>query len=227
MVLSLAVLFLVFANAAAKALLYALRRRYLLDVDVVPILAAQVEQNVLTWFSSVLLLLAAAIMWAIGAAVRAERGRHASYWISLSVVLLLMSLDEAMALHERLPRILAPALNDPALGRNSWTVVGTALVVLLIAVYAPFLVRLPLRTKSLLVLAGSLHIVGALVVELTSQRLLRGAYDPTSMPYQLSVGLEEALEMIGVVLLIYTLLSYIGERWGTEVRIAHDATNRT
>src|SRR6266545_5147574 len=61
------------------------------------------ENNVPTWFSSLLLFGDALLAGLVAALVRRAGGRDAGHWAALAVLLSLLSLDEVASLHERLP----------------------------------------------------------------------------------------------------------------------------
>lgn len=84
-----------------------------------------------------------------------------------------------------------------------WVGVGAVAVF-----FIPFLLHLPRRCRVLFVLAASLYLGGALGVERWTDRFAEQDLLDT-LEYNLWTTVEESLEMLGVVLFIYTLLAYM------------------
>ena len=110
-------------------------------------------------------------------------------------------MDEIVGLHE--------TLNTET--DFSWTLVGAPVALLVFAIYLPFLRALPDRFRSRLLIAGMTFLTGALVVEY-AQTPLSDAGLIDSLGYNLAVVPEEALEMLGVVILIHALIDYLGHQ---------------
>lgn len=68
----------------------------------VTLFAVTSEQNIPTWFSSGLLLVAAVAATGVAALVPRDRRQLRLSWCVLAVVLAALSIDDAAALHERL-----------------------------------------------------------------------------------------------------------------------------
>ncbi len=73
--------------------------------------------------------------------------------------------------------------------------------------FRKFIQSLPIKTKTLFLLAGFVYVTGALGMELI------GGYIADSYGYNTVYGIvssiEEILEMLGIVIFIYGLLSYL------------------
>ena len=160
------------------------------------------EQYVPTFFSSLLLLAAAAVLCVIASDRRTTELR--AHWWALGGVFALLALDEAIGLHEMLNTPARGLVDLPEWLTFAWVVPATAGVALFGAAYARFLYRLPRRTGGLFVLAGAMYVGGAIGAEIASAAV-RG----TAL-YQVVMPLEEALEMSGIVVFLYALLSYHG-----------------
>ena len=206
-------LVLILASSLAKYLLFVQRVRYVMGVNLVDLTNLGDEGNVPTWYSTALLLLACGICWVVAANIRAEGGRSATYWSGLSAILAAMSLDETASLHEKLPAVVSSLLRDPPIARVSWVAFAAPIAGVVLAAYLPFLRRLSARTRWLFLLAGVIYTCGALGTEYLGQRWLLSEYGRKSLPYQFAMGTEEAMEMVGVIVLIYALLDYSVRRW--------------
>jgi hypothetical protein len=164
------------------------------------------EHNVPSWFSSMLLMgcaLVAALLAALG---RHAGGRDAGYWAGLAAVLLLLSLDEAVALHERLGGPAAVVLGDTTRGalHFAWVVPGVVLALVVGLAFVGFVIRLPPSTRRLVVAAAALYLTGAVALEALGGMVLE-AQGHRAM-YLLVTAAEEGLEMAGSVLLLYATM---------------------
>jgi hypothetical protein len=153
------------------------------------------ESNVPTWFGSVLLLLAA-----VAAAQRARRteARPVARGLRLlATVLLVLSVDEVAMGHER----VAAALLERAVAPVWVWGLGGVLVAILGVAFVDLLRRLPRALALRFVGAGAVYVGGALVVEAAGHAFAR-AHGYWSPGYVALAGLEETLEMAGVLLFL-------------------------
>lgn len=172
-----------------------------------------------TWFSSLLLLSAAALLLvlAVHAAKAASKWRF--HWFFLSAVFLLMSIDEVAALHERAGGLgenlpLSEAQQAGPWLHYGWVVGGILFVGAFFIAYLPFLLRaLDKHFRALFVLSGAVFVGGAIGVEMFNGRLaaLEGSWN---WQYALQTTLEEGLEMFGVALFVYVLMRLIEKEIG-------------
>ena len=107
----------------------------------------------------------------------------------------------------------------------AWTIPAAVGVVLFALVYLKFLFRLPVATRWLFVLAGVVYVGGALGMEMIEGQFVF-LFGQASMAHALMVAFEEFLEMSGVVLFIYALLSYFRTQYGVvQVEFGERAAN--
>jgi hypothetical protein len=166
------------------------------------------ELSLGTWFQAGLLAVAAAVGGLIAVTQRRASKPYAGHWMVLAAVLLLLSVDEGLALHEELIAPLRSALDASGIIYFAWVVPGAAFALAFAVAYARFVLRLPAAPRRYVLLGGGLYLCGALAME-----ALNGAYASAngldSLTYRLLTDLEEALEM-GLVVLIYGFLSFLG-----------------
>lgn len=186
-------------------------RSLVLTID---LFSVNAEQTIPTWYSTLLLFAAAALLILIARAKYAAGDRYWRHWGGLAVILLYLSMDEGAAIHEIVADGLQNTLNLTGFLTFGWQIVAVPLVIVFIILYARFVFHLPRRTRNLLILAGALYMGGALVVEGISanQYDLQGG---VTFNYLAIATIEELCEMLGAVLLIYTLLDY-----GVEMQYA-------
>lgn len=156
------------------------------------------EENFPTWYSSFALLFSAGLLYAIASQKRLQQDRFARHWLGLSVIFLAMSIDEIAGMHE--------ALNTVT--EFPWTKPAAVVAAVVALIYLPFLIHLPKPTRIGFLLAGMLFAGGAIGVEHASDWYLE-EQSMDSFGYSLLTGLEEGMEMFGVVLFINALLGYM------------------
>jgi hypothetical protein len=164
------------------------------------------EGNVPSWYSGALLFTAGVLLGLIGADKYAQRDRFRSHWIGLSILFMLFSLDEIAYLHEGVNNFLSQS--SFGFLRIGWVIPAAVFVFIIGLWYVPFILNLPSETRRLTIISAVLFLLGALGLEVLDNFLL--ADNDVMSPIVLASNhLQDLLEMIGVSLFIYTLLSYI------------------
>ena len=166
------------------------------------------EQNVPTWFSTVILLLASALLALVATLKKRRADPFSLHWAGLSLIFLYLSVDELIGAHEMTgARVERVATTSGAFYYAS-TVFTLTMVLIVGFAFLRFLLNLPRSTGKLFVAAGALYVGGALGMEMIGG-LVDQTYGTAGALYLLSTTLEETLEMTGVVLFIYAVLRYL------------------
>lgn len=155
------------------------------------------EESFGTWFSAVILLYASVLAFHAAGQVRSAGGSWYRWWLAVGLAFGLMSIDEVAGMHELLNTIYED---------TQWTIVGFYLVFLAGLCFLPFLWHYRWRVSGMLCVAGLMFVGGAVGVEHFSGTRIN------SLQYNMLTGLEEGLEMAGVILLIYVLLDFIQQQ---------------
>jgi hypothetical protein len=166
------------------------------------------EYNVPTYFSTVIILMAAFLLNTIAAFKKRFGHSYALRWRILAIIFLYLSLDEAITIHEwaTIPtqKILGPVWGIP----DAWVIPVGILVLIFALSYCRFLLHLPLKSRILFSIAGVLYVGGAIGME-----RLGGYYANihgyTNFTFNMIATIEEIFEMVGIILFIYALLDYI------------------
>ena len=168
------------------------------------------EHNIPTFFSALILLLAAILIGIIGVLKRKVSGIYRLHWMSLAYLFLFLATDEASGIHEMLQRPTVELIGSHPTGIFffPWVIPGIALVVVLAFIYLRFWLHLPSYTRLLVFVAGSLYIAGAIGVEMTGGYYAE-LHGMKNFTYSMIVTIEESLEMAGIILFIFALLDYI------------------
>lgn len=125
----------------------------LVDVDV--------EASAYTWLSSCIILMNALAALHVAWTRRAAGLSDWTRWTLLGLVLIGLSSEEILALHERVAVRLEPYID----GRIGWSVPALAICALVGLMAIPFLRVLPTATRREMILAGGVYVGGAGGVE--------------------------------------------------------------
>jgi hypothetical protein len=164
------------------------------------------EQSIPTWFSSIQLFAAHLLLVLIAWLESHRSSRHATYWWSLAIILLVLSADEVVGFHENGSLVL----KNMGVG-GDWVVLGALVAAAVGVAFIPFLLSLPRLVAAFFVTAGVLLLAGALGVELWDLSILD---DEKTFLTGLVPATEEFLERLGISVFILGLLVYMREHLG-------------
>lgn len=174
---------------------------YIIDMDS--------ENNFPTFFSVALLLIATLL-----AHLSAKADHSLSiYWMALSLLLLLMAIDESLSLHEEYvgpwTDLLLEHYGMVASGYlyYAWIIPYGLMVMFIGAFFLRFLWQLPRPVAIRLIISGLIFLTGAIGMEMLAGNEVTQANDSNSAYYRVLSTIEETLEMSGVILLCHTLLN--------------------
>jgi hypothetical protein len=226
--LTLIVLFLTCASIAAMSADAIWGHQGLLKF--LRIFKANSDHTAGTWYSSLTLLLCSSLLGIIAAAKKRYGDRYTRHWGVLSIIFLLLSVDEVAKIHETIGTMFWTLVKSADLIPRSfmkypsvyfWIVPGAVFVLIVLLGYLRFLAHLPKKTLLLFLVAGALFVGGALGMEILEARQV-SYFDETKVAYVSNVPynpeeiwlavqtpVEEALEMSSIIVFIYALLSYI------------------
>ncbi len=166
------------------------------------------EQNIPTLYSWSALLFCAVLLAVIAKAKKIAGDRHVNYWRVLAVIFVYLSLDEALSIHELFINPVRTSFNTSGFLYYAWVIPGAIFVTIFLLGFRKFINALPPKTKRLFLTAGTVFVGGAIGME-----LLAGLHDEvyTYMNFTsaILISIEEFMEMMGIVIFIYALLSYI------------------
>jgi len=170
--------------------------------------------NAPAYYFAVLILLLAGLLAVVSTARRAAGERDRPYWTGLAVLALCFSVDEAVGIHDRLAEYAGRILRIPvAVWTYAWVAPYAALMIIVVVIYFRFFMSLRRRIRFLMGLAFAVYVAGAIVAESIGGYFAR-TMSMRSAPYQLMTTLEWALEVAGVLVAIYAVMTYIDEELG-------------
>ncbi len=193
------------------------------------------ERSIPTWFESIQFLLCSILLAVVTVAKRQRGDRYILHWGVLSIIFLLLSLDEVAAIHEatgaEFERLLHGTTGFNPGGAISffWVVPGAAFVIIVALAYVRFLVHLPRTTRRQFLFAGALFVLGALGMEMLTAQVVSssdgiaewvasssggvvGRESASAIPTilkGLQTSIEEMFEMLGLTAFVYALLTYM------------------
>ncbi|NEP07848.1 MAG: hypothetical protein F6K25_18830 [Okeania sp. SIO2G4] len=183
------------------------------------------EMNIPTWYSALMLISCGLIIRGIFAIKKSQSERFWRKWQILSIIFFLLALDEVASIHEILIiDDLADTLNLPSLWHSVWVIPGTVLVVIFIWKYWKFILYLPNQLRRYFLIAISLYVGGALGMEMVGS-YYDGIDGQQNLVYAMLATVEEVMEMMGCVVFIYGLLTYLGEL-STELQVNFHINNK-
>ena len=222
--LLLVISLLTVASLAARSIIYIWGREGLLSF--LPLFNVGEEATVPTWYSSSTLLLTAALLGVIAAAKKKCSDPFTLHWGILCTIFLFLSVDEVATIHEHVGDVSTSLVEAMGFDPRGfiyffWVVPAIIFLVVLAVAYLRFFMSLPKWMRILILAAGLTFVVGAVGFEMLSARLVSfygesWDYGAESIPTSVKVAtaiqssIEELLEMLGVAIFVYALVSYIG-----------------
>ena len=183
------------------------------------------EGGVPAWYSQALHLSSAVLCAVIFATLTGEPRPARVPWLVLAVVFTYTSLDELAALHETLVRPMQAfmGISSGPLA-SGWTIPFVLALTVLCLLLSKFFVALPRFTRVGLATAFAIFLAGAVGMELISWSLFGIPQEQLAIPLSrilfVTVAIEEGLEMIGLCVLIFVLLTHLGRSAPDGVLIA-------
>lgn len=162
------------------------------------------EHNLPTWYVSCLLLLCALVLALIAVSKRRQRLPYVTRWWILAGAFLYISCDEAATIHEN----CCGYFNSHGVLFYGWVVPGMIVVVGMGILFLTFLGHLPRPTRRRFVIAGSIYVGGALLLDMACAYLHEQSGTNTVV-YGIVDLVEEALETLGITLFLLALLDYV------------------
>lgn len=163
------------------------------------------EANIPSWYSGVLLLIAAALLGLIAADRHKKHDGYRWHWTALAVMFVGFSLDEIAYLHDGISNWMKQSPN--ALLQLGWVIPGAIFVLMVGLAFARFILHLPSRTRALFILSAVLFVGGALMLELAEAVYLTTTELQSKQVATLN-HIQDFLEMLGVTVFIYALMTY-------------------
>ena len=171
------------------------------------------ELNLPTLFSALLMLSSALLLRRLSKAPARET---VAEWTLLSRIFVFLALDESLQIHEIL---ILPGLRHqvhPALA-STWVIPYGLIALGLLWRLRHFLRDLPATTSRRFLRAGSIYMLGSLGMEMVGSFAVRsGSIRLHSIWYGAITGIEESLEILGLILFLQALMQELLLRSGEQ-----------
>ncbi len=215
-VLGILTFFLVLASVGGQLVIYVFGHDIVKGNVILLVRAFQLnnEHNIPTLFTVMLLAFAAMLLWIITILCKKNKVPYIVNWAVLSVGFLYMAFDEALQIHERFVGVGRTLLGDGKLGifYNSWVIVYIPIIILIALFFMKLLLHLPGKTRTNFIVAATIYLGGCIGVE-----MIGGAYAEIhghgNLMYNLIANVEDTLEMAGLIVFIWALLTYIANTY--------------
>jgi hypothetical protein len=162
------------------------------------------EGNIPALYSTLTILGCAVLLRVIARIEREAGGRWSRQWTLMSIIFLGLAVDEFLAFHDEIDS----RLDLSGFTQWSWVAIGIVFVFAVAIIFFRMIVQLPPPVRRLFILAALIYLSGAIVLEIVGGHYVT-VWGHDSLRYALCTTAEEFLEMMGVVVFIYALLSYL------------------
>jgi hypothetical protein len=189
-------------------------------LGLLPLLNVGTERNLPTFYSASTMLLCSGLLLLLVRLEWRAPGAARLFWAGLAAVFFALACDEMLVLHEKLIEPVRSALGTSGVLYYAWVIPYGAFALAFAGAYSRFLWRLPRRTAGLLVLSGAVFVSGALGLEMAGG-YWRESYGHDGVYVALQT-IEEALEMSGIVLFLYSLLDYMAREHDLRLHLEVD-----
>lgn len=196
---------LLFAQMVGYVFTYFLGHDYIYGL--IPLFDFDNEANIPTAYSALQLFVATTIL-ALICVSKKSLGEHYFFWLALTLIFALLTYDELFQVHEALILPLRQKFSLSGAFYFGWVIPYGIAVLLLGIAFLRFIFSLPRETSRLFILSGATYLSGALGFEMLGG-FAASRFGESSAIYALAATIEELLEMVGIALFIYSLLSYI------------------
>lgn len=142
-----------------------------------------------------------------------------SLWLAVSIVALLLSLDDVATLHEFALQIMHIGLfgeQQASVLQNAWLIFIPFVLLGLIWLAYTSLKYLPKRTTVRILSGGIIYFVGAIVVD----SLVNTVPDRSFAGQGVLSGIEGGLQLIGLYVFLYAVIDYLEINHGKAMRSA-------
>lgn len=178
-------------------------------LGLIPFFHMDMEANFPTYFSSITMLFCAFLSRLIYLGTKTSKEINHWPWLMLAFCFLFVSLDEFVAIHEFIASNIYIIRNTKNVLLFIWIVPYGFLVISGVLLLRRFIIELPKDIRFWMCIAGILYLSGAMGFEIIGFYYARFVGFQKDVIYELIVLVEESLEMAGIIVLLFALMTYI------------------
>jgi hypothetical protein len=170
------------------------------------------EGNLPAIFSTWLFLINA-VLFLIVRKAAGLAGDSPKLWLVLSSLFVFLAIDESISIHERIIDPLRQALGATGIFYYTW-IIPYGIGVVLLSIFAiPVFWRMQKKIRFWFGLAAADYLFAAIGLEMISGKYLVMMNEQKDIVWILMVTLEELLEMVGLIILVYALLLLLQNKY--------------
>ena len=140
-------------------------------------------------------------------------GDSRKIWLFLSSVFVFLAVDESISIHERLIDPLRQALDATGIFYYTW-IIPYGIGVVLLSIFAiPVFWRMPKRIRFWFGLSAVIYLFATIGLEMISGKYLVMMNEQKDIVWILMITLEESLEMVGLIILVYAQLLLLRNKY--------------
>ncbi len=207
---SIIIVILVIASSSGQIIKYVKGHNYVYGF--IPKFNLDEENNIPTYFSSFMLLVATFLFTIIAVLKKKRKDPYFMHWSILAVVFLLISIDETASIHELCVGWMREMFHLKGLLYYGWIIPAFLLSIILIILYLKFFLHLSSKSKILFSAAAVIYVGGALAFEGIGGWYSNN-FGEENLQYNLITTVEEIFEFAGINILIFALMDYIRTNW--------------
>jgi len=182
------------------------------DRYIIKMFSLDAEFNFPTLYSSISIFFCSLLLLIIFKLKTIERDPFRVNWIGLTLIFVLLATDEMLVMHEQFISPIRRLLNSEGFLYMAWIIPAIILGIFFLVGYYKFLFSLPVPTRNGFILAGVIFVTGAIGFEAIGGKI-SSEIGQNNLIYSLNTHVEEILEMVGILLFIRTLLSYLESKY--------------
>ena len=179
--------------------------------DFVQMFDLDMERNVPTVFSSLILATSALCFYLLSKTQESKKNKETKYWLGLSGVFLFLSFDEGAKIHENIGDYTENFVDATGYLYYPWVLSYGVFVLVLATFYFKFFWKMPKKIFWSFMLSAFVYISGAVGFEFLGANE-SSAHGTDTVTYSVLYTIEESLEMYGVIYLIWILLSLLANK---------------
>ncbi|HEX2958118.1 MAG TPA: hypothetical protein VHO70_14890 [Chitinispirillaceae bacterium] len=174
------------------------------------------EENIATFFVSAVYLISSLLLYLVYLHKCNNNDKFRFYWFILSAGFLFLAVDESVLLYHDL---LSSPLKSFGMNINSAVGIGIATIILFLILYESvlFFIHLPGRYRILFALSGVIYIAGSVGMDKIGT-MYHEVHSKFNLSYSMLATLEAMMEIGGVLVLIYSLLTLLSEIDSTDIK---------
>ena len=168
------------------------------------------EASVPTWYATITLGACAAMLAIIARDAQVRRRPFPRHWAALAVIFALLSLEEILGIHSEATQRLRDvvSITDGAAYAIALAAIAVLGLLIVAVAFGRFYLHLPVRWRLWFTIGAVIYLIGVFASDAVGDYLVNASGEGT-LAYVIVQTVEEALEMIGVLIFIVMLLDYI------------------